>query len=137
MAECWRQRTACADGAYSVNLLFDYEDDAVTIASGLPRAGLIEFNAKKDIPGLNVRIPPWVEVASVRLVISGETSPPTLIGGYCRVPPMKAGEQGVIEFDVPCKREKETVDGIEYTTTWIGCQIVDIHPRGADSPLPF
>jgi len=33
--------------------------------------------------------------------------------------------------------KKETVDGIEYTTTWIGNQIIDIFPHGEISPLPI
>ena len=137
MAECWRQRTTCAEGVYTVNLLFDFEDDAVTITSGLPKAGLIEFAAKKDIRGIHVRMPAWVDAGRVRLVVLGEASPAALSGGYCRIPPMTAGARGALAFDVPCKREKETVDGIEYTTTWVGNQVVDIQPHGVESPLPF
>ena len=45
--------------------------------------------------------------------------------------------RGMVLFDVPCRTEKETVDGVEYSTTWAGDQILDIQPRGTQSPLPF
>jgi glutamine cyclotransferase len=40
-------------------------------------------------------------------------------------------------FPVACRRERETVDGVVYTTLWAGDQILEILPRGPVSPLPF
>jgi len=50
---------------------------------------------------------------------------------------MKPGDTGSLRFAEPCRRETEMVDGTEYTTTWVGSQIIDIQPRGEVSPLPF
>ena len=50
---------------------------------------------------------------------------------------LQAGETGAVTFPLPVKIERETVDGVEYTTTWVGNQLIQILPRGTVSPLPF
>lgn len=58
-------------------------------------------------------------------------------GGYLRIDDLEPGAQGQVTFDVPVRVEKERVDGTDYTTTWVGSQIMEILPRGEVSPLPF
>jgi hypothetical protein len=137
MSECYRERTTAKDGAYRVKLLFDFEDDALAVDSGLPVSGRIAFRAKKDVKDLAVRIPQWVDVKTVKITLAGKDVPLKLEGGFAQLGPIAAGQEGAIAFDLPCKLEKETVDGVAYTTTWIGNQIIDIQPRGTESPLPF
>jgi len=50
---------------------------------------------------------------------------------------LAADARGEVTFPVPCRIEREAVDGTEYTTTWAGDQVLDIRPRGTVSPLPF
>ncbi|MDX9976102.1 MAG: LamG-like jellyroll fold domain-containing protein [FCB group bacterium] len=137
MSEAYRYRTTTRDGAYRVNLLFDFEDDKLVVDSDLPLRGRISFRAKQDIAGLAIRIPQWVNTETVRITVEGESTPLKLEKGYAILDAIPAGKQGELTFDVPCKREKETVDGIAYTTLWVGNQLVDIKPRGTESPLPF
>ncbi|MCC6486498.1 MAG: hypothetical protein IT364_03290 [Candidatus Hydrogenedentes bacterium] len=137
MSECYRQRTTRADGAYRMNLLFDYEDEAIAIASHLPQEGHIEFQAKANIPGLDIRIPEWVDAGTIEIESGGQQVPLNVTGSFAHIGALSAGQEGHLSFAVPCKREKETVDGVEYTTTWIGSQLIDIAPRGTQSPLPF
>jgi hypothetical protein len=137
MSECYRHRTTNANGVYRMNLLFDFEDETLALTSQLPTLGRIEFRAKKDVTDLQVRIPKWVDAKTVQIVLGENPVPVILQESYVRVGKVAAGQQGRITFDVPCKREKETVDGTEYTTTWIGNQIIGIQPRGTESPLPF
>jgi hypothetical protein len=136
LAECWRHRATLRDGLLSVNLLFDCDSPAVRIRSGLPLAGRVSFHALHPV-GLRVRVPEWVDPATVRVSRNGTLQAVTVVGGYVVVGPLAAADQGEVTFALPCKVERETVDGTEYTTTWVGDQLLDIRPRGTVSPLPF
>jgi DUF1680 family protein len=120
-----------------MNLLFEFEDETLAIDSELPNRGRITFRARKNVQGLHIRIPRWVNKDTVRIVVAGEPVSVTVEGSYARIGAVAAGRDGRITFDIPCKREQETVDGVTYTTTWVGNQVIDIKPRGTDSPLPF
>lgn len=136
MAECYRHRVTRDGATASVNLFFDYEDDGVAIESGLPLAGRIAFHAK-SINTLRVRVPDWAAPAGLVAVVEGVEAPAIVQDGYVVLSGLASGARGEVRFPLACKVETETVDGTEYTTTWIGGQIIDIEPRGAVSPLPF
>ena len=66
MSECYRQRTVVQGRTYTVNLLFDYSDDAVDIRSELPWTGRVEFTAKSPIDRIRIRIPTWVDRSTMQ-----------------------------------------------------------------------
>ena len=136
LAECRRHRTTFREGTVSVNLLLDYEGEAVSLRSALPLVGRIAFTAHQDLR-LRVRVPDWVDAATLRATVDGGEHVVALEAGYADLGPLQAGSQGELTFAVPCKVERETVDGVTYTTMWVGNQLVDIRPRGTVSPLPF
>jgi DUF1680 family protein len=98
--------------------------------------GQVDFVAAADHT-LMIRIPPWVDTKTIGLMLNREVRAVELATGYVVIASLKRGDQGTLTFAVPCKVEKEVVDGAEYTTTWIGNQIIGIVPRGRESPLPF
>ena len=132
MSACYTHRVTKSDTAYQLNLLFSYEDPGITIESNLPREGRIAFHLRLA-GALRVRIPEWVDRSTLHLTVDGENREPVVQNGYLET----SGKTGLLTFDIPCKVEMETVDGTEYTTTWIGNQVVDILPRGSVSPIPF
>lgn len=136
LAECWRQRVTLRDGEARVNLLFDYDDNALAVRSGLPFDGQLAFQARTALR-LRVRMPEWTDRPTLRAVVRGEPFAVSVRSGYADLGALAAGDEAELRFDVPCKVERETVDGARYTTTWIGDQIVDVRPRGTVSPLPF
>jgi len=134
LAECWRSKCTEDNGMHQLNLLFNYEDDAIKIESHLPLVGRIDFMMKQQ-GALRIRKPGWAGQATMRrgdVDLSIEAD-----GRYWVVDGVDAGARGTLTFDIPVRREKEVVDTIEYTTTWIGDQIIEILPRGTVSPLPF
>ena len=136
MAACYVHRVTGYDDTVKVNLHLDYDGEAVTIKSGLPLEGKIGFTMKKA-GVLRIRVPEWCDGADMQSMVDGAVVATEVDKGYLVIAGLAAGAQGEVTFPVACKVEKETVDGTEYTTTWIGNQIVDIAPRGAVSPLPF
>ena len=136
MSECWNSMIQSTGNVTRVNLLFDCRNKYFEIFSHLPLCGQLNFIANTNNV-LMVRIPPWVDAKTIRLSVNREVRPVELKSGYIVIDRLKPGAQGCVTFDVPCKVEKESVDGAEYTTTWVGNQLINISPRGTESPLPF
>jgi DUF1680 family protein len=86
---------------------------------------------------LLVRIPGWADAATLRLTVGDRVQAITPDRGYVRMTGAATPVRGRLEFSVPCKVEREMVDGTQYTTTWVGNQILAIELRGTVSPLPF
>lgn len=137
MSVCYRRCVDTRDGVCRVNLLFDCDTDSVGIRSGLPFEGRLDFTVKKPLERLEVMLPAWVDRATVRVTVNGVPHNGPWLPDRLGVNGLHAGDTGTIAFDIPCRIEKETVDGIEYTTTWVGNQIIAILPRGEVSPLPY
>jgi hypothetical protein len=136
MSECYKRRCVRSEATSRVIMLFDYEGEDLVVETDLPLKGETRFTVG-TATRVELRIAPWVERDSVALVVDGEPREPHFDGGYLVVEDLKPGQRGVVQFPVPVKTESETVDGIEYTTTWAGSQIIAILPRGTVSPLPF
>ena len=137
MSECYSHRVEFRDGVCNVRLLFDCDNDFVTVRSGLPFDGRVGFIAQKPLANLRMALPGWAEVERVRATVNGTLRGASVKSGYVELGTLEPGDAGSITFDIPCKEEKETVDSIEYKTLWVGSQIVEILPRGEVSPLPF
>ena len=137
MSECWAHRMDLCDGVATLNLLFDCDNGALAVKSGLPFDGRIGFAARQSVKQFRIAIPGWLDMSSLHAVLNGKAIETSGQSGFIGLGPLNSGDTGVLTFDLPCKREKETVDGVEYTTTWIGSQIIEILPRGEVSPLPF
>jgi hypothetical protein len=137
MSECWRHRMELRDGVAALNLLFDCDNETLSVKSGLPFEGRVEFSAKQSVKQFRIAIPGWMDVASMQAALNGKSLETRVLSGYVELGPLNPADTGTLLFDLPCRREKETIDGVEYTTTWVGSQIVEILPRGETSPLPF
>lgn len=137
MSACYQQRVKVTEDSCTVNLLFDCDNDVVKIQSGLPLTGRVTFTARQAMKRFRLRVPDGVDPATLHAELNNKAHAFPMDGIYADVGALKPGDTGTITFDLPCRREKETVDGVEYTTTWIGNQIVEILPRGEVSPLPF
>jgi hypothetical protein len=137
MSECWRHRMDVNNGEATLNLLFDCDNDMLTVKSGLPIEGRITFTAKETIKQFRMALPGWLDASTPHVTVNGQSREVRVVSGYLELGALDANAEGAITFAVPCKREKETVDNVEYTTTWIGSQIIEILPRGEVGPLPF
>jgi hypothetical protein len=136
LCECWQHRCTGTDDAVRVNLLFDYDGPEATIQSDLPQKGRVRFLCKKAKP-LFVRFPDWADAKTLKVTLRGESLHVEPANGYIKIVPAAAGDEGCVEFAIPCRIQRETVDGTEYTSMWVGNQPVRILPQGAISPLPF
>jgi hypothetical protein len=136
MSEFIHAMLATSGDTTTLNLPFSCSNSEFEIISSLPLTGRILFTSRGGSI-LKIRVPSWVDQKSLKLTVSREPVELQLDHGYVVIRGLKAGNQGELTFDVPCRMEKEIVDGTEYTTKWAGDQILAIEPRGEVSPLPF
>ncbi len=132
LAAAWRACVTGEGNAARVNLLFDHTDERLTVRSGLPLDGSVELTGRVDLE-VAVRVPAGVDAITARW----RGARPPVIGGYFALGRLAAGESASLTFTLPCRTERERVDGVDYRTRWLGEQIVAIEPRGTVSPLPF
>jgi hypothetical protein len=123
MSECWSSMIQSTGNVTRVNLLFDCRNKDFEIFSHLPLHGQLNFIANTN-KVLMVRMPLWVDGKTIGLSVSRELRPVELKSGYIVIDGLKPGTKGCVTFDVPCKVERETVDGTEHTTTWVGNQLI-------------
>lgn len=136
LVTCWTHILTRKNGNQQLNLLFDAENESVSVKSHLPKLGSIEISAKTDVQFM-VRIPEWVDRRSIVIKLNSKKIKNVFQGDYLSISDLRQGDKALIKFDVPCKTESERVDGTTYVTTWIGNQLIAIDPKGTLSRLPF
>ncbi len=136
LSEFWEHRITGDGKERFLNFHFDVENEDFVIKSLLPKAGNIQISAKSN-KALFVRIPNWVSKKSIKLTVNGTTKKLDFSVNYLKISGLKKGGNAQLAFDVPCKTEREMVDGFWYETMWIGNQVIRIKQSGVISPLPF
>ena len=136
MSACWQHCVTEHAGICSVNLLFDHESEDVTVRSALPVHGHLSCTMK-TAKALRIRVPGWLDKETISLRVNRKGGRVQIEDHYLDLGPLEPSDEVEISFAVPCKMEREVVDGTTYTTTWVGNQVIEILPRGTVSPLPF
>ena len=88
LCETYRSLSSIKEGSFSINLLFDQDNENVKVTSPYP-SNKIEVLPKTSMP-LYVRIPAWVNRNNIK--ISGTEVEPIWTNGYCMFPSVNAGK---------------------------------------------
>lgn len=96
LCEAYRQTTRLNDTGHAVNLLFDHQNDAISVKSPYTHESLA---VTIRTPGpLRVRIPGWAR--GVRATRSGVPAPALATGGYLLFTDVPVGEELCLEFEL-------------------------------------
>ena len=117
-----------------VNFHLDYEDHETSIACARDDGGRLTVRT----PGrsnLFLRVPAWVDGASVRVTTAGQAIEVNRVGSFVLVPRDLAGGPVVMTYDLPVEEVEEVTDGTTYRFRWRGDDIVGISPN--TDYLPF
>ena len=88
LCEAYRSLSSVKEGALSINLLFDQDNEHVKVTSPYP-TNKIEVLPKTSKP-IYVRIPNWVNRNNIK--ISGTDIEPIWTNGYCMIPSVNVGK---------------------------------------------
>jgi hypothetical protein len=118
-----------------INLLLNRASEWVDIDSFIPAEGRVIVKIKK-VKRVEIRIPEWVDINSVKIRVNGNNIIADVIGRYIRVCDIKPND--IIETLFPMPEEK-TVNRIigrhPYRLTIKGSNVVKIDPPGIVQPF--
>ncbi|MFZ2654115.1 MAG: hypothetical protein WAX69_04320 [Victivallales bacterium] len=117
-----------------VHFHFDYNDKNVCITSRREKIATVTITPKKKV-NLWIRLPRWTPKESVRLVVAGKNLPLFIVGDYAFVPRDLMPAEVTLTYDLPVSTEIERTDGVDYSITWRGDEIIGISPNS--DFLPF
>jgi len=118
----------------TVNLHFDYEDETILISSERKEDATLTV-----IPKINdnvlIRIPGWAPKESLRLVINGKPVSVPKVGDYFHISKELLPGEIVLKYGLPIRTTVEKTQGIEFTYTWRGDNIIGVSPNTDLSPF--
>lgn len=116
-----------------VHLLFDKENDDVSVQTWLPEDGRIEVRLKRS-RNLHLRIPPWAR-EDLTVEHNGQVVPAEWHGNYLRFKDMKPNDAVRVNFTVPESRQEMEVSGRRFVIHWRGDVVTRVAPEGQFLPL--
>jgi hypothetical protein len=117
-----------------VNMHLNYEDNKIRIASKREKSAMLSVSVKEK-QNVNIRIPRWTPMNSVKITVDGKLYQPLVLGNYIFVPKELLPGEIVVSYALPVSTEIEATKGITYRITWRGDEVMGIWPNS--SHLPF
>ncbi len=120
-----------------VNLHLEYEDALITVRSQRDTQGELRVTLRTPAD-LSLRIPGWVDAASVDVRVDGRASKRRCSGSWMHVDAEALGDgrEVVMTYALPERSTEECMpSGRIYRFRWCGDHIVGVAPQ--DSPRPF
>lgn len=118
----------------TVNLLINYASPEITVKSWLPNQGKVEITSAQS-RALHVRVPNWVDPATITATCDGDSLPARLERGYLDVEQSPTDRTVTVAFGVAERTTRENILNQNYELTWRGNTVVDISPSGNVIPL--
>jgi len=130
----WKNILSFADGSLRVNLLLNRASQWADVHSHIPYAGRVDIAVKRDLK-LEVRLPEWVQPSAATCKVNDAHRELAFDGRYARVGAVKPGDQVALEFPIPERTDRLTIQGSAFTVTRRGNDVVYIDPPGKNCPL--
>ena len=134
LAEIYDNITEITPFGLRINFHFDYEDEHVKIVDRRSETAKVSIFPKIS-QTIWIRIPEWIRVDLVRIMIEGRIVTPCLIGNFICFEKVKPEQEIMLMYDLPKKTILEKTNGKVYQITWHGDDIVGIYPNS--DVLPF
>lgn len=109
-----------------VNLNMSKSNDDAEVKSWRDDEGKVEVTLKKKAGTVRVRLPEWESGKGVNLSVGGAPRSFEVKDGYLECPDVRPGEKVILEYDLPAKKTRENVGGIDYDITWKGDTITSL-----------
>ncbi|HOE95416.1 MAG TPA: LamG domain-containing protein [Candidatus Sumerlaeota bacterium] len=134
VAEVRRHCTRYSNGAHTVNLLFDYQNEHIAVSSPYPDGGPLVVTLFS--PGtLRVRLASWLDREQLRVQSQGAALAFTTDEHYLTIANPPLFEPIEIHYPLAVRRTTEVLNGRELTYHWRGDSIAAMTQMGTS--LPF
>ena len=129
----WKNMLEYGDGKLKLHLLFNRASKWADIDSHIPFKGQVDIHARKKTD-LSVRIPHWVDLDEVTLLVNGKPRETVFDGRYLQIGKVKKGRVASVNFPIRERTEKLSLHGKDYTLVIRGSSVVSINPPGNYCP---
>jgi hypothetical protein len=134
IAEIQRHVYTSPDGSHQVNLLFDFENERIQVASPYPGGDQLIVTTK--VAGdLAVRIPQWADRAAIAAAMNRQGLAADFEGNYLKIQQPTVGRTVTIPMALPRVREADVVNGRTIWIEWLGDSVSRMSRMG--TPQPF
>ncbi len=119
IAEIQRHAYMSPDGNHQINLLFDFENERIQIASTYPGGDRVIVTTK--VAGnLAVRIPNWADRALIEMAMAEQGLAAHWEGNYLKIEQPPVGRAVTIPMPLPRVREADYINGRTIWIEWLG-----------------
>ncbi len=119
LCEVVRSRVTEVGGVLSVNLLFDHEDDRISIVSPYPTASKLTVTLKRE-GSVRVRLPEWIRGTQLDIQAGGDGVTSSASGEWLYLWNLRAGKPVELDFPLPIYTTDYLVKGQPFTIQWRG-----------------
>ena len=128
----WHGITRFDHGLAQVNLFLNRASPWMDVESYLPFEGKVILR-NKQAEAVRVRIPGWVDVKNLEVMLNGRPIEAIQPGRCVMVEGIKNGDVIELNFVVRERTDKYFIHDKTYTIQYRGSTVVDISPRNSDS----
>lgn len=134
IAEIQRQVYTSEGGNHQINLLFDFENERIQVASPYPGGDRVIVTTK--VAGdLAVRIPEWTNRAAIEAAMSEQGLTAHFEGNYLKIEQPTVNRPVSIPMALPRVREADYINGRTIWIEWLGDSVSRMSRMG--TPQPF
>jgi len=130
----WHGITRFDHGLAQVNLFLNRASPWMNVESYLPFEGKVVLR-NKQAEAVRVRIPGWVDVKNLKVMLNGKPIEAVQPGRCVMVEGIKNGDVIELNFVVRERTDKYFIHDKTYTIRYRGSTVVDISPRNTDPKL--
>jgi hypothetical protein len=121
-------------GVHEVNMLFDLDNEQITIASPYPNGDRLTITTK--VAGdLRVRIPSWANRIEIASSLAAQQIAYQFDGDFLRIAGVAAGRAIAIAMPLPTQRQTMVVNSRPITVQWRGDSVAAMSRM--NTPMPF
>jgi hypothetical protein len=134
IAEIQRHVYVSSGGNHQVNLLFDFENERIQVASPYPGGDRVIITTKES-GDLAVRIPRWADRAEIEGAMNEQGLAAHFEGDYLKIEQPTVGRPVTIPMQLPRVREADAINGRTIWIEWLGDSVSRMSRMG--TPQPF
>ena len=109
-----------------VNLNISKSTDDAEVRSWRDDEGRVDVTLKKKGGTVRIKLPQWEKGKGVKLMVAGTSRSFEVVNGYLECPDVRPGEKVTLEYDLPRRKTRDNVGGIDYEITWKGDSITSL-----------
>ncbi|HEY2882772.1 MAG TPA: hypothetical protein VGJ15_10070, partial [Pirellulales bacterium] len=122
------------NGVHTINLLFDLDNDNITIESPYTTGGQLNITLKTG-GDVRIRLPDWADLSAMEASLDAQHLSYSVVGGYLQITGAPVNTTFSVAMPLTEQWDTDVVNGRQMTIVWKGDSVEAMNNEG--SPMPF